>query len=60
MKAGPVTLADFLRDESGAYASTSYIAATVAISIPLGLMFLSIYESLCDGGRYANYLIGLF
>lgn len=51
----------FLCDEEGAlYGVASYMAATTAISIPLGLLFYTFYGSLCDAGRYANFIIGLF
>lgn len=50
----------FLRDERGFSGVSTYVASTMAISLPLGFMFYQMYLSLCDGGRYANYLLGLF
>lgn len=51
----------FLRDEDGAlYPTTSFLMVTLVVSIPLGLIFLGIYFSLCAAGRLANFLVGLF
>lgn len=56
-----VSLRQFWIEEAGAiYPATSFLMATLVIAIPLGMMFLSMYESLCEGGRQANLLIGLF
>ena len=53
-------LAEFLRGEDGAiYPTTSFLMATLVISIPLGFVFMRIYFTLCDAGRIANALIGL-
>lgn len=50
----------FVNDERGFSGVTTYVGTTMAISLPLGLIFYTIYVSLCDGGRYANYVLGLF
>ena len=56
-----VSLRQFWAEESGAiYPTTSFLMATLVIAIPLGMMFLAMYDSLCEGGRQANLLIGLF
>lgn len=52
-------LREFLQEEQG-YGAINFLAATMAISIPFGLMFYSIYDALCDAGRYASFLLGLF
>lgn len=55
------SLKAFWRDERGeAYVAHSYLGAALAISIPLGLMFYSIYESMCSAGRYADFMLALF
>lgn len=55
------SLRSFFQDEAGAiYGSTSYVTTTVAVSVPLGLMFYSIYDALCTAGRYTNFMLGLF
>lgn len=41
------------------YPTTSFLMATLAISIPIGFAFLRIYFTLCDAGRIAGALIGL-
>lgn len=52
---------EFASDEQGEIAPvTSFLMATLSISIPMGYMFLRIYFSMCDAGRQANLLIGLF
>lgn len=54
-------LRQFWEEEAGAiYPTTSFLMATLVIAIPLGMMFLAIYDSLCEGGRQANLLLGLF
>lgn len=56
-----VSLEAFLKDEEGAvHGAIGYMAATLIVSVPLGLMFLSIYEALCSAGRYSNFILGLF
>lgn len=51
----------FAGDERGEIAPvTSFLMTTLSISIPMGYMFLRIYFSMCDAGRQANLLIGLF
>jgi hypothetical protein len=61
MRQRPGSIAAFIQDESGAiYGAASYMAATMAISLPLGLMFYAIYDTLCDAGRYTNFVLGLF
>lgn len=61
MELRPGSIRAFLWDEAGAlYGSYGFIAVTITISIPLGLMFYSIYDSLCAAGRYANFILGLF
>jgi hypothetical protein len=61
MTEGMPGVREFLSDESGAiYGATSYMTATMAISIPLGLILYAVYDALCDAGRYANFVIGLF
>ncbi len=39
---------------------TSYIASTMAIALPLGIILFGVYDALCDAGRYANFVLGLF
>lgn len=54
-------LLSFLWEESGdIYPTTSLIMSTLVIAIPLGMMFRALYSSLCEAGRQANLLIGLF
>jgi hypothetical protein len=50
----------FFQEEDGGTGAVNFMAATMAISIPFGLMFYSIYDALCDAGRYASFLLGLF
>ncbi len=54
-------LRGFLRDEAGnAYVTTSFLMVTLMVSIPLGMMFYSIYGALCRAGYSANLILGLF
>lgn len=54
-------VAEFALGETGAlYPTTSFLILTLALSIPLGFVCMRIYFALCDGGRLANTLIGLF
>lgn len=54
-------LGKFIRDEEGAiYPSSAFLMSTVVIAIPLGFMFIAIFDSLCEGGRQANLIIGFF
>jgi len=51
----------FLREETGSIGgATSYMASTMAIALPLGIILFGIYEALCDAGRYTNFVLGLF
>jgi hypothetical protein len=51
----------FWREEEGdIYPTTSLLMSTLVIAIPLGLMLWAIYGSLCEAGRHANLIIGLF
>lgn len=54
-------LGKFICDEEGAiYPSSAFLMSTVVIAIPLGFMFIAILDSLCEGGRQANLIIGFF
>lgn len=51
----------FVRDERGeAYISFSFLVITFAASIPLGMAFIRMYDSICAAGGTANFVIGLF
>lgn len=55
------SLSAFWQDDRGElYATTSYLVTTLAVSIPLGLLFYAIYDTLCSAGRYTNFVLGLF
>lgn len=54
-------LCKFWRADDGAiYPSTAFLMSTLVIAIPLGFMFMAIFDSLCEGGRQANLIIGFF
>jgi hypothetical protein len=54
-------LRGFVVDEQGALSiSTGYLMVTLAVSIPLGLALYSIYDSLCQAGWNASFILGLF
>src|SRR4051794_26237400 len=58
---GTRNLSSFWREERGdLHPTTSLLVSTLAIAIPLGLMLWAIYGSLCESGRQANLMIGIF
>ncbi len=51
----------FWEDEDGAiYPTASFLMSTISLAIPCGFLLWSMYDSLVDGARQSNFLIGIF
>lgn len=54
-------LHQFLQDERGAvYPTASFLMSTLVLAIPFGFLLWSIYDSLVESGRTANFILGTF
>jgi hypothetical protein len=51
----------FWQDERGAvYPTASFLMSTLVLAIPFGFLLWSIYDSLVESGRTANFILGTF